>query len=330
MLWRFMGTIFTARNRHLGPAALGLIAITLLASLGSAGPAFGQEKKESETDVPRCAAPIATVSIVEPETNWWEQLGQGFGSPTTLIKVFVDRSGCFTLVDRGAGLQAAQRERALASEGELQKDAGIGQGQMVAADYVLVPNLVSSNKKSSGRRFGGILGGLLGGVAGAIVSGINTNKMTADVTLALTDVRTTRQLAAIEGHANKRNLSFVGGGGIIGASAMGAAGLGGYSNTEIGKVITMAYLDAYVKLVDQMGGVAMQPAAGGGRQIVVMTRTATMYEKPTSRSAIIRTVEEGMQLFPTGAKDGLMWEVTDDSGTKGWVTSVAFKQGDDQ
>jgi hypothetical protein len=309
--------------------AVRAFACTAVVLLGTALAAAGQDKKDRpELDVPRCAAPIATISIIEPATNWWEQLGQGFGSPVSLIKVFVDRSGCFTLVDRGAGLAAAQRERALASGGELQRDANVGQGQMVAADYVLVPNLVSSNKNSSGRGIGGIVGGLLGGVVGAVASGINTRKMTADVTLALTDVRTTRQLVAIEGRANKRDISFFGGGGMIGASAFGGAGLGGYNNTEIGKVITMAYLDAYAKLVDQMGGIAMEAPAGGGRQTVVMTRTAAMYEKPTSRSAIVRNLETGSKLFPTGAKDGLMWEVTDEMGAKGWVTSVAFRSDD--
>lgn len=292
-------------------------------------PAFAQDKQaKPETDVPRCSAPVATISIAEPDTKWWEQLGQGFGSPVSLIKVFVDRSGCFGLVDRGTGLEAAQRERALAGSGELKAAGTFGQGQMAAADYVLVPNLISSNKNSSGRGFGGIVGGLFGGMAGLIASGINMKKMTADVTLAITDVRTTRQLVAIEGHADKKNISFFGGAGGLGGGVLGAAGMGSYSNTEIGKVITMAYLDAYAKLVDQMGGVAMEPAEGGGKQFVTMTRTAAMYEKPTSRSTVVRTLEAGTKLFPTGTKDGLMWEVTDENGAKGWVTSVAFKIGE--
>ena len=41
------------------------------------------------------------------------------GSPEALIKVFVSRSNCFRLVDRGSGFAAAQRERALAAGGDL-------------------------------------------------------------------------------------------------------------------------------------------------------------------------------------------------------------------
>ncbi len=33
-----------------------------------------------------------------------------------------------------------------------------------------------------------------------------------------------------------------------------AAGAGGYQNTEIGQVIVLAYLDAYIKMVQQLGG----------------------------------------------------------------------------
>ena len=41
-----------------------------------------------------------------------------------------------------------------------------------------------------------------------------------------------------------------------------AAGASGYQNTEIGQVIVLAYLDAYTKLVGQLGGIPQgAPAA---------------------------------------------------------------------
>jgi hypothetical protein len=42
--------------------------------------------------------------------------------------------------------------------------------------------------------------------------------------------------------------------------AFAAAGGYGYQNTEIGQVIVLAYLDAYKKLVAQLGGVQAIPA----------------------------------------------------------------------
>ena len=31
-----------------------------------------------------------------------------------------------------------------------------------------------------------------------------------------------------------------------------------------------------------------------------------------------------MMLYPTGNKDGVMWEVEDELGNKGWVSSLLF------
>jgi hypothetical protein len=88
----------------------------------------------------------------------------------------------------------------------------------------------------------------------------------------------------------------------------------------------MAYLQAYAKLVDQMGGVA---SAGGvanaPQQAVRMTRANAMYTDPTTSSAVVRPLDAGMLLYPTGNKDGLMWEVQDELGNFGWVTSIAFE-----
>ena len=44
-------------------------------------------------------------------------------------------------------------------------------------------------------------------------------------------------------------------------SGIAAAGGGGYADTDIGQVIVLAYLDAYIKLVGQMGGLPADAAA---------------------------------------------------------------------
>src|SRR5215467_4968504 len=201
------------------------------------------------------AQQLGVLAVEEPQRNWWTQLQ--LGSPEALIKLFVQRSNCFSLVDRGAGLAAAQRERALASGGQLQQGSNIGGGQIVAADYVLVPDLVSQNANASGNNVGAALGGLLGsrfGPVGSLAGNISINSSTADVALTITDVRSTRQLAVIDGHSKKTDIGFGVGAGIFGGSGFGAGGASGYNNTEIGQVITLAYLDAYTKLVDQLGG----------------------------------------------------------------------------
>src|SRR2546426_9138464 len=191
-------------------------------------------------------------SVAEPEQKWWLQYN--LESPEALLKVYAAQSQCFTLVDRGRGLAAAQQERALASSGELSGGSNVGNGQMRAADYVLVPDLVNKNANAGGKglgAIGGFLGHRLGGLAGVAIGGVNLKSKTADVVLTLTDVRSTVQLAQVQGHAKKTNVGWgVAGGGYFGAFV--AAGASSYANTEIGQVVAMAYLDSFTKLVEQL------------------------------------------------------------------------------
>ena len=163
-----------------------------------------QERAKKTAQIPRCAQSLGVLAVSQPERNWWSELQ--LGSPEALLRVFVQQSGCFTQVDRGAGLAAAQRERELASGGNLQQGSNVGGGQIQAADYVLVPDIVSQNANARGNNFGAAIGGLLGArnpVLGQLAGSISINSSTADVTLAITDVRSTRQLAVLEGHSEK-------------------------------------------------------------------------------------------------------------------------------
>lgn len=109
-----------------------------------------EQRKQGEAQISTCARPIGTISVIEPEdaVNWWT--GQQLPAPSKLIKVFVNKSRCFTLVDRGAGMAAAQYERGLASSGDLRAQSNIGKGQIKAADYVMVPDLISHNSNAGG------------------------------------------------------------------------------------------------------------------------------------------------------------------------------------
>jgi len=49
--------------------------------------------------------------------------------------------------------------------------------------------------------------------------------------------------------------------GLFGGGTFAAAGGGGYQNTAIGQVIVLAYLDAYTKLVTELGGLPANAAA---------------------------------------------------------------------
>jgi hypothetical protein len=240
------------------PVCVALMTTSAFAADKSSG-RKAQEKGTAE--IPVCGKRLGTIAVVEPDNNWWQSLG--LGSPEAIIKVFVMKSGCFGLVDRGKGLASRNIERALADSGELQAGSNIGKRQVKAADYFVVPDLVSKNSNSGGNALGGLVGGMLGGrTFGALAGGINIKKKEANVTMTLVNARTTEQELLTEGYARKSDLSFGGGAGA-GSFFGGFGGVagGGYQDTDIGQVIVLAYLDAYTKMVTQMGGLPTNPSA---------------------------------------------------------------------
>ena len=83
-----------------------------------------------------------------------QQGGGGSVDPLPLLKPLAARSHCFVIVDRGAGFDALQRERALAAgaTGAAQTNT-----TLQAAEYMLVAQVVYSDAKS--RQSGGAGGG---------------------------------------------------------------------------------------------------------------------------------------------------------------------------
>jgi curli biogenesis system outer membrane secretion channel CsgG len=243
------------------------LATTPALAQGNTKPSSGRTMQAQGTaQIPVCNRNLGTLAIVEPDNQWWREFN--LGSPEAILKVFVQRSGCFKLVNRGRSMQSRAMERALADQGELQQGSNLGLGQVKAADYFLEPNIVSANRNSGGGGVGAGLGGAIGGmfggagrVIGGAVGGISVKKGEANVTLSVVNARTTEEEALTEGYFRKKDLSWAGGGGAFWGG--GAAGLGatGYQNTEIGQIIVLAYLDAYIKLVTQLGGLPANAAA---------------------------------------------------------------------
>src|SRR6202790_2117527 len=268
----------------------------LLTSGGTALGAMSAHADAPPPQIPTCDKKIGTLAVNEPQNQWWTALN--LDSPAALIKVFVSQSKCFTLVDRGKGLQAAQAERALSASGEERQGSNIGKGQMKAADYVLVPDIVNQNRNSGGTNIGSVLGGLLPRGVGAVVGGVSLKSKTADVVLTLTDVRSTEQLALEQGHAKKTDLGWMGGGGGGFFGGFAAGGASSYANTEIGQVVTMAFLDAYVKLVGDLKSAAPDAKVDNVQQSVRMSKPGKMYAQSNLKAAVVRDLDPGMMLYP--------------------------------
>ena len=284
-----------------------------------------QLQRQSMADVPHCARKLGTMSIVDGDDSYgWTQYQ--LAPPAKLLKVIVQRSGCFNLVDRGSGLQAAEKERNIGNSLGLQRRSNVGIGQIKAADYVLIAEVQAANRNAQGSGGAAAIGGLLGGPFGGLIGGIRSKKLEANTVLSVTNVRTTETIAATEGYAAKNDIGFGGGGGIFGGIGAAAVG-GGYDNTDIGRIVTLAFVDAYGKLVQELGGVDVG-AAGTAEAAPAKTFSAigptAMRKTPSASGAVLRSLPVGSVVYPTGNKEGLWWEVADENDNVGWVLNTKF------
>jgi curli biogenesis system outer membrane secretion channel CsgG len=225
---------------------------------GSAG---GATSDGASSQLERCNESLGTVSVVEDQgASWYGYMYQNYklGSTVPVLRMMIQQSNCFVVVERGRAMGNVMQERALEQSGEMRQGSGFHKGQMVAADYTMSPSITFSQKGTSG--IGGALGGLLGSkgrVFGAAAGGLRSNE--ASTTLLMVDNRSGVQLAAAEGSA--QNWDFNLAGGALGSTAGG--GMGGYTSTPEGKILTAAFMDSYNKLVRAVRNYRAQTVKGG-------------------------------------------------------------------
>lgn len=273
-------------------------------------------------EIPTCSQPLGSISI-ENGTQYRGWRYYRLGEPEMLLKVFVQRSGCFTLVNRGRGLDATRREQALSQGGDLQRGSNVGGGQIKAADYVLIADIVTADQNAGGSGVAtGLAGRAIGGRLGGVIGGIKSKRVEAQTVLEVMNTRTTEGVAFAEGSASKKDMSF-GGGGFYGFG--GTVG-GGYEDTDVGKVVTYAFMDSYRQIVGQLGGNLANAAAAAPVETFKIRKDGTiMYNGPSKESGELRDFDKGMLVYPTGNKEGLLWEVEDENGNVGWVNNTKMK-----
>jgi curli biogenesis system outer membrane secretion channel CsgG len=314
--------------RAISKSALALGLVASLAAVAPANAQYGMDKKGPKNaatpELPHCDRPLGTAAIQEPENKWWTQLG--LSNPESLIKLFAARSGCLRIVDRNGGLAMRNQEAALGASGDLRRGSNIGRGQVASADYFIIPDLANSNSNSGGAGIGALAGSFLPGGFGAIAGNLRTKKSEAQALVTLVDARTTEQLYVAEGVSQKTDVSFGGGAGGFGTTGFGAAAGGGYGNTEIGKVITAAYFNAFVDLVHYMQAgqvpTGAQASANAGIQGYTAKSQIILRKNPSPSAVAVLTVKGGDTVYPTGQKNGIWWEVDDENGNRGWVSSA--------
>lgn len=224
---------------------------------GSAG---GANSANANKALEHCDKPYGTLAMVEDQSApWYIELTRDYHLTSTVpvLRLLVQQSNCFVVVERGRAMANMQQERALQQSGELRAGSSFGKGQMVSADYSMTPSITFSAKNTKGA--GGAIGAFGGwlGAVGAVAGGFHQNE--ASTMLLLTDNRSGVQVGAAEGSASK--VDFDVGAAVFGWS--GGGGLGGYTNTPQGKVIVAAFTDSYNQLVKAVRNYAPQTMGNG-------------------------------------------------------------------
>lgn len=235
---------------------------------GSAGPAGASS---AARELLRCPAPVATLALAEnPQGYTMHGHYQLPASPVPLVKLLAQQSGCFRVVDRAAGLRSTVQEQELKDAGILrQQGSTVQKGRGYEAQYTLTPSLTFS-EMDAGRGLAGLIGMIpvLRDLAGLIGLAEQVKLKEAQVALLLSDNETTEQVAASTGSVRVTDLGV---GGLL-LGKLGAAAGAGWSNSNEGKVVAAAFLDAHNQLVVQVRqfqAKALPPAvatkaAGGG------------------------------------------------------------------
>jgi hypothetical protein len=300
---------------------------------GSAGTDGGS----GDSGLEHCDKPMGAMAVVEPQTHILQALLRyNLQSPVGLIRMMIQQSNCFIVVERGAGMQNMMQERQLAQAGEARQGANMGGGQMVPADFIMTPAVVFAENNAGG--VGGGVAGLFGRRAaaiGAVAGGLKFKE--AQTSMLVADARSGVQVAAAEGSTRKADLRL---GGLFAGGGVGAAA-GGYGNTNEGKIIAAALMDNYnnvvqavrndPSLVRNVGTLKQEAAAGGGTGpsavfsegdvVVPKIANVKLLAQPTDTGKVLATLARTEELVVIGGvQDGF---VNVQSATaSGWIKIV--------
>ncbi|MGH8129235.1 MAG: CsgG/HfaB family protein [Steroidobacteraceae bacterium] len=301
------------------------------------GAAGTQGAQGAAGDLEKCGKPMGAVAVVEPQDYVMSALSRyNLQSPVGLIRMMIQQSNCFIVVERGQGMQNMMQERALAGGGEMRSGSNIGGGQMVAADFILTPSVVFSEGNAGG--MGGALGGLLGGksaLLGAVAGGLKFKE--AQTSMLVADARSGVQVAAAEGSSKKADLSL--GALVIGGGAGG--GIGGYGNTNEGKIVAASFADNYNNVVRairndpslqrNVGSLAQEAAAGGttkagavfneGDVLLPKIAGVKIMGSAGEAGAAVATLAKGEELIYMGVEENGYLKVESGKGA-GWVKKI--------
>ncbi len=279
------------------PAAGMLLCLSGTAALAKSDP----------PELIKCDESIGTIALVDGDTAGWTEWG--LGSPRALINALAVESGCFTPHNAADGAPARFLVTAIAGSQE-----DVDQGMELAkagATEALVRSGAASSVLSK-VPVGGALLGAFGGFGG--------KKKTVAAGLRVVSPSNGLTVAAGSGSVKKSTINF----GNAGYGwAANAANASGYAQSKDGQMLTEAFTIAFNQLVaqrelmDSAPAAAAPAAAAPGAVVAVDT---VMHATPAANGAQVRKLRAGTELNPTGKREGLFVEATDNFGSTGWVS----------
>lgn len=270
--------------------------------------------KEPPVALAKCETAYGSVALVDGDTQGWTKYG--LSSPRELIAAMARESGCFAVHDPASGKPATFLMNVIAGDKE-EVDKSIETAKGVAMEGLVRSGAASGLVR--GIPGGGSMLGMLGGFGG--------KKKVIAAGIRLISPANGQTVASGAGEVKKTSISFGGGGGTIGAVANGATGAA-YAGNKDGQMLIEAFIKAFNGLASQGPGLAalvpapvpVAVAAAPAAAAAVTAVDTKMYAAADKKSAALRTVRAGTSLTPTGQRTGLLIEVSDSFGTKGWVS----------
>lgn len=226
---------------------------------GLSGAASGSSAAGASDSLEKCDETLGTIRISEDTNASWYRNYSGryrnLGSTVPALRVLIQQSNCFVIVERGAGMRQIEDEMRQGRGGEVRAGSNVQQGQRVFADYTLIPEVTVSAQGTSG--VGGGLMGRAGNLFNAVAGSVSRNE--SSTTLLLVDNRSSVQISASEGYATSTNMNVAAA--IFGSRAGGGAGA--FSKTPEGKTVMAAFVDSYNKMVASLRTYKAQTVRGG-------------------------------------------------------------------
>ena len=266
--------------------------------------------KDAPIELAKCTSNLGTIAVVEGDTQGW--LKYNLGSPRELLAAMALESGCFTPHSAGSGAPATYLMNVIAGDAE-EVDKGMEMAKSAAFEGLVRSG--AAVQVLSRVPFAGAMLGAFGGLGG--------KKKTVAAGIRVISPANGMTLVSGSGTVKKSTLTFAG----IGGGWSQGANASGYSGSKDGKMLAEAFMMAFNAVAAQQSTLSLLPlatpaAAAASAMVAVDTK---MLASPAAGAASLRALRAGTALMPTGKREGLFVEVTDNFGTKGWISVENLK-----